>query len=202
MFSRIRLSGTLMKLNAGTCRREDGAVAASRKAPKDLMKRSSSRFLSSLLIIAGIVVFDQAVKGWAAAVLQYAPNQVKTFIPGFMNLRYMENTGAAFSLFANATWILGLVSAILAAIIILFLWRGRRSGSWLFQIALSFIAGGALGNVIDRFRLGYVVDMLEFDFVQFAVFNVADSFVCIGALLFAIYVLIAPNRVRKAEQTS
>ena len=154
------------------------------------MPKNIRRFVISLVIIAAIIVFDQIVKQWASTVLADLPGQQTAFIPGFMRLRYMRNTGAAFSLFSNATWILGLISAVLAGVIIWFLWRGRNNGSKLFQISLAFIAGGALGNVIDRFRLGYVVDMLEFDFVQFAIFNVADSFVCVGAVLFAIYVLI------------
>lgn len=166
------------------------------------MNKTTKRFVAALIIILAIVVFDQLVKLWAAAVLQQAPGQVLPFIPGFMDLRYMQNTGAAFSLFANSTWVLGAISAALAAVIIYFLWRGRGNGSLLYLISLSFIGGGAIGNVIDRFRLGYVVDMLEFEFVRFAVFNVADSFVCVGAVLFAVYILARADRSEKAETAS
>lgn len=163
------------------------------------MKRTTRRFVAALAAIAAIVLFDQLVKFWAVAVLREAPGQLLPFIPGFIDLRYMQNTGAAFSLFSNSTWVLGTVSAVLAAVIIYFLWRGRGNGSLLYLLSLSFIAGGAIGNIIDRFRLGYVVDMLEFEFIQFAVFNVADSFVCVGAVLFAVYILIGPDRTKKAE---
>ncbi|MBD5560743.1 MAG: signal peptidase II [Clostridia bacterium] len=166
------------------------------------MEKKNRRFYAALILIAAIVVFDQLVKLWADAVLQAAPGQVLPFIPGFMDLRYVQNTGAAFSLFAGATWVLGLISLILAVIIIYFLWRGRRSGSLLYMLSLSFIAGGALGNVIDRFRLGHVVDMLEFQFVQFAIFNVADCFVCVGAVLFAICILTSTDRAKKTETAS
>lgn len=166
------------------------------------MHRGTKRFAAGLVIIAAIVIFDQLVKLWAARVLEQVPGQVLPFIPGFMDLRYMQNTGAAFSLFSGSTWILGSISAALAAVIIYFLWRGRSNGSWLYLISLSFIAGGALGNVIDRFRLGYVVDMLEFEFVRFAVFNVADSFVCVGAVLFAVYIIVSADRPRKTETAS
>lgn len=161
------------------------------------MPKNVKRFVVSLILIAAIILFDQLVKLWAAQVLAQMPQQQMDFIPGFMRLRYIRNSGAAFSLFSNATWLLGIISAVLAVLIIWFLWRGRRNGSWLFQISLAFIAGGALGNVIDRFRLGYVVDMLEFDFVQFAIFNVADSFVCVGAVLFAVYVLMHNSKAEK-----
>lgn len=165
------------------------------------MKKTTKRFVAALIAIGVIVLFDQLVKLWAASVLRAEPGQVMAFLPGFMDLRYMENTGAAFSLFSNSTWVLGTISAVLAAVIIYFLWRGRANRSRLYWVALTFIAGGALGNVLDRFRLGYVVDMLEFEFVQFAVFNVADAFVCIGAVLFAVYILASADRTGKAEAT-
>lgn len=163
------------------------------------MPKSTKRFIISLTIIAAIIVFDQLVKFWAHSVLAHQPGGQMDFIPGILRLRYIRNSGAAFSLFSGATWILGIISAALAVVIIWFLWRGRKNGSRMYQISLAFIAGGALGNVIDRFRLGYVVDMLEFDFVQFAIFNVADSFVCVGAVLFAIYILMHNSDARKAQ---
>ena len=162
------------------------------------LMKGNRRFAAGLVIILAIILFDQLVKLWASTVLREAPGQLLPFIPGFMDLRYMQNTGAAFSLFSESTWILGTISAALAAVIVYFLWRGR-SRPLLYTVALSFIAGGAIGNVIDRFRLGYVVDMLEFEFVRFAVFNVADSFVCVGAVLFAVYIIMSADRPEKVE---
>ena len=71
--------------------------------------------------------------------------------------------------------------------------------SQLFNVAMAFIAGGAIGNLIDRVAQGYVTDMLQFTFVDFAVFNVADSFVCIGAVLLGIWVIWFWDKHKKTE---
>lgn len=156
------------------------------------MKSSSNhrrQLVFCVVMIGGIVLFDQLVKLWAVRVLSQASGGMLPLIPGFMGLRYMENTGAAFSMFSEHTWLLGVLSTALAAIIIWLLYRYRDNPSWLLRVALCFIAGGAIGNVIDRFGRGYVVDMLDFEFMDFAIFNVADSFVCVGAVMFCIYVI-------------
>ncbi len=150
------------------------------------LKKQSVLFIA---MIAGVVLFDQGIKYWASGVLQYLPGKTMAFIPGFMNLHYVENTGAAFSLFSNATWLLALLSAVMACVVIWFLWKYRTVDSWLYKLSMCFIAGGAIGNLIDRVFLGYVVDMLEFDFIRFAVFNVADSFVCVGAVMLGIFII-------------
>ena len=151
-------------------------------------------------LIGGIVVLDQIVKWWARDVLQSMPGGTTSLIPGVMRLRYAENTGAAFSMWAGHTWLLGVLSAVLSAFIILLLYHFRNVKSNLLRISLCFIAGGALGNVIDRFTLGYVVDMLEFETVRFAVFNVADSFVCVGAVMFCFYILFFSNSGEQIER--
>ncbi|MGI6153882.1 MAG: signal peptidase II [Christensenellaceae bacterium] len=142
-----------------------------------------------MLLIAGIVLFDQLVKYAAATQLTQLPGKTMEFIPGFMDFTYVENTGAAFNMFSGATWILGVISLVLAGVIIYLMFRFKNIRSRLFMLALAFIAGGALGNVVDRFFRGFVVDMLEFTFVDFAVFNVADSFVSIGAVMLAVYII-------------
>ncbi len=153
-----------------------------------------------VLIIAGAIIFDQAVKYWASTVLQHVPGQTLDFIPGFMNFHYVENTGAAFSLFSNATPFLAVVSAVMAVVLIVFLWKYRNIKSNLFRLSMCFIIGGAIGNLIDRVFLGYVVDMLEFSFVNFAIFNVADSFACIGAVMLAIFIIWFWDKHQKKEK--
>lgn len=168
------------------------------------MRGSRSRHLRELLlcicVIGGIIVFDQLVKYWARMELQNIPGQMMGFVPGIMSLRYMQNTGAAFSMWSGATQLLGVLSAALSVLIIWLLYKYRDNPSCLLRLSLCFIAGGALGNVIDRMTLGYVVDMLEFDFVRFAVFNVADSFVCVGAVMFCVYVLFCTKSADEKEQ--
>lgn len=162
-------------------------------------KRYTRQLILCACVILGIVILDQAVKYWARAVLQSAPAGTLPFIPGFVVMHYMENTGAAFSMWPGRTWILGILSAALSAFIIWLLYHYRQNKSLLFRMSLCFIAGGAIGNVIDRLTLGYVVDMIEFEFVRFAVFNVADSFVCIGAVMFCIYILFCSKDDKEHE---
>jgi signal peptidase II len=156
--------------------------------------------LIEIIIIGGIVLFDQLVKVAAANALPALPGNTFVFIPGFASFTYMQNTGAAFSLFSNATWLLTVLSMVLAAGLFVVLYKTRKVHSVLLKLSLMFIIGGAIGNIIDRIFLGYVRDMIEFTFVNFAVFNVADSFVTIGAVLLGIYLLFYWDKDKKGRQ--
>jgi len=114
-----------------------------------------------------------------------------TLIPGVLALTYAENTGMAFSLFSGRAWALGVVSAvcILVGWVVL---RRYRLGA-ISRVAAMLMLGGAVGNMIDRFFRGYVVDMFEALFVDFAIFNVADAALTVGAILMAISLLFRPN---------
>jgi len=152
-----------------------------------------------ILLIAAIVAGDQIVKFFVASTMSVG--QSMQFIPGFMNITYVQNTGAAFSMFSNATWLLALISAVMAVVVIYFLLRYRKKfNSRLFSFSMAFIAGGAIGNVIDRIAHGYVIDMMEFDFVHFAIFNVADCFVTFGAIMFAVFVIWFWDKKKKTEK--
>ena len=151
-----------------------------------------------VILIALIVAGDQLVKYAVASTM--AVGQSISFIPGFMNITYVQNTGAAFSIFSNATWLLAIVSAVMAVVVVFCLFRFRkRFDSKLFNFSMAFIAAGAIGNVIDRIAHGYVIDMLEFDFVNFAIFNVADCFVTFGAIMFAVFVIWFWDKKKKTE---
>lgn len=111
-----------------------------------------------------------------------------TVIPRLFQLTYVRNTGMAFSLLRGGRWFFLVVTVMALALMILSVlkkWVNHPTGLW----ALAAIAGGAVGNLIDRVSLGYVVDMIEVTFVNFAVFNVADCFVVCGAVLLVIYTL-------------
>ena len=114
-----------------------------------------------------------------------------TLIPGVVGLRYAENTGMAFSLFSGRPWLLGLVSA--TVILIGFLALRRYRLGTLARIAAMLMLGGALGNMIDRLFIGYVVDMFEFLFVDFAIFNVADAALTVGCALMAFSLIFRPD---------
>ena len=155
----------------------------------NLTKANKNRIIF-VLIIFGIVVFDQITK---IAVQNYFENLGETsapFIPGFMRLTYVHNTGMAFSFFSGAAWLLAVFSAAMAAVVIYILFKyASKFNSKLFDLALCFLAGGAIGNLIDRITRGYVIDMMDFEFVDFAIFNVADCFVTFGAVFLAVFVI-------------
>lgn len=151
-----------------------------------------------VLLIAAIVIGDQIAKYFTVTNLPVGGSV--TFIPGFMDFTHVRNTGAAFSLFSNGTWLLALLSAVMAVVVIFLLFKYKKqANSKLFNIAMAFIAGGAIGNLIDRIVQGYVTDMMQFSFVNFAVFNVADCFVTFGAVMLGIWVLWFWDRHKKTE---
>jgi len=144
-----------------------------------------------LLLAAIIVAADQAVKSWAVANLQ--GRGAVDFIPGLINFYYAENTGAAFSMLRNMRWLFIGVS-IIASIAIMYVILARKVKSPWGLIPLSMVLGGAVGNLIDRIFAGYVVDMFEFSFVRFAIFNVADMFVTVGGVIFCVYYVFTETR--------
>lgn len=109
-------------------------------------------------------------------------------VEGLFQFTYVQNTGMAFSMLRGGRWFFLVVTVFALALMVLAIkkkWINHPTGLW----ALASIAGGAVGNLIDRVRLGYVVDMIEVTFMNFAVFNVADCFVVCGAILLIIYTL-------------
>ena len=132
------------------------------------------------LFAAGIVAVDQFTKYLTVA--NIALGQDVPFIPGFLGFTYLQNTGAAFSSFEGMQWLFALIFILFTAAII---WEYRQNSmkfskfEWWCIIA---IYGGGLGNMIDRVRLGYVVDMIRTEFMVFPVFNVADCFITCGTI--------------------
>ena len=113
-------------------------------------------------------------------------------INGIFHITYAKNTGAAFSIFEGNNTILSIITAVLLIAIVGFLVY-KKPSSKILTLALVMIVAGGAGNLMDRFRFGYVVDFFDFRLINFAVFNTADSFVVIGACLLAIYMLFLDN---------
>lgn len=111
-----------------------------------------------------------------------------TLIPNIVQLVYVKNTGAAFSLLSGKTYVLSLISLAVCIIIVAYLIK-KKPQSILFLISLGMILGGAVGNLIDRAFRNFVVDYIELCFVQFPVFNLADIAITCGAVLLMIYVI-------------
>jgi len=138
------------------------------------------------ILIAVLVAADQLVKH---LVRTHIPLYTTlNFLPHTIELTYVRNTGAAFSLLSEHTWILTLISSVVAVgIAVAIARRVVRHPFGLFS--LSLVLAGAVGNLIDRVVLGYVTDMFNFLFIRFAVFNVADICVVVGGIATCVYLL-------------
>lgn len=154
--------------------------------------------MAYLLTILLCVAADQAVKLYVVSRL--ALYESAPLIPGVVEMLYVQNTGAGFSLLEGYTWVLTAVTAVLMAGIAVLLVK-KRFPHPLAMWTMTAILGGGLGNLIDRVRLGYVVDMFNFQFMRYPVFNVADILVVGGVIGFAAYYLLLHDRVsaRKEE---
>ena len=152
-----------------------------------------------LFVIVVAVFLDQLTK--YLTVLHLKPVDTVPIIEDVLHLTYVENTGAAFGMMKDARWIF-MITSTLAIIGILVYLFCKRPESKLECLSLSFIVGGGIGNMIDRTALGYVVDMIDFRLINFAVFNVADSFVCIGAGVMILHLFIMTAQEYKATKAA
>ena len=146
------------------------------------MKRKVSIFISILLLI----FLDQAVKGYV--VKEIPLGGMRRFIPKVVSLTYLKNSGAAFSMLENQQWFFAIITLIAMGAAFVYLYRHIRGSIWLL-LGLTLIISGGIGNFIDRVRQGFVVDMFHLDFVNFAIFNVADIYLTVGVGLLLIYLL-------------
>lgn len=146
-----------------------------------------------LYVLALLVLLaDQGSKAWVVAAHPAWPADGLELIRGFFALDYSVNTGGAFGILPQGTLLLALAAGIAAAAILLYSLRARQPLPRLLAVALALPLGGAIGNLLDRVRLGHVVDFLAVYAGphrqwQFPVFNVADSAICIGVGLLALY---------------
>lgn len=152
--------------------------------------------MSYFLLAAALVVLDQLVK---LLVLRLIPLGGRVpMIPHLVELTYVQNTGAAFSLFSRHTWVLAVVSLAVSLVLAAALWKGFFRHP-LGKLTLSLLLAGAVGNLIDRALRGYVVDMFNFLFMHFAVFNVADICVVVGGIGAAAYYLFLADRLEPGK---
>ena len=139
-----------------------------------------------VVMAALLVALDQLVK---YLVLTYIPlGGHVPFLPYLVELTYVQNTGAAFSMFEEHTWVLALVSLAMSAVLAVALWKNFFRHP-LGKVTLTLLLAGAVGNLIDRVFRGFVVDMFNVLFMHFAVFNVADICVVVGGIAAAVYYL-------------
>ena len=140
-------------------------------------------------LTAVLVILDLLLKNWAQSNLQGEPRRV--LIPGVLGLTYFENPGAAFGFLANVAWGRTALTILVIVLLIGMIWYYWRMPydrkSWFVRVPIIFIFAGGLGNLIDRVALGAVRDMLEFLFISFAIFNLADVFVTGGIFVFLFF---------------
>ena len=137
-------------------------------------------------IIAALIVLDQLVKAYV--VQNIALGEVKTWIPNFVSLTYLQNRGAAFSMLQDQQWFFTVITLVVMAGAIWYLHKHLDDSLWTV-LGLMLIISGGLGNFIDRVSQGFVVDMFHLDFVNFAIFNVADSYLTVGVIVLMIAML-------------
>ena len=153
-----------------------------------------------VLIIAGLVAIDRVTK--IAAVSALKSGDTKEFLFGSFQLRYTENTGAAFSSFSDNKVILIVFTSLVIALC-LFVLMTNKVRSKAASVCLLLIVSGGIGNLIDRVANGFVVDFIEPLFMNFAVFNVADIFITVGGILlicYEIYTLISEKKQSKENK--
>ena len=151
-------------------------------------------------IIVGVISLDQLTK-WLAVIYLKGEASFPLW-QDVLHFTYAENRGMAFGMLEDHRWVFMVLSTVGILAILFYLLRFRPASLWM-RISLSMIVGGGIGNMIDRVILGYVVDFIDFTLIDFAIFNVADSFVCVGAgmtILYLIYDIVREARTQKQAE--
>ena len=144
-----------------------------------------------LVLAGGLVLLDQISKAWMSERL--STGDTIAAIPGLLDLQLVHNTGAAFSLLTGSTLLLGSLSLIVTVGLLVWLRRQRSLSLWQ-GLAVAFLLGGTLGNGIDRWRLGYVIDFLALVPIDFPVFNAADIAINLAVFCFLLDLLTQGER--------
>jgi len=160
--------------------------------------------IKKISVWGGIIAASIALDIWTKilAVDNLMGNGSVGFIPGILRFSYVENTGAAFGIMKDKRWFFIIVSTIAIIAMLAVLVIRHKDFSILSGASLAMVIGGGIGNQIDRIAKGYVVDFLEFEFIRFPVFNIADSFITVGAVLMIVFILaeeIRNSRKKKKE---
>lgn len=162
-----------------------------------MTKRDLIWKLAYLAIAGGVFLIDQATKAWAVRRLRFGDDLL--VIPGFLNMAYAENTGVAFSMLddhgSTGRWGLSIVALIAGTLVIYFFWRTPRTDDRVMG-ALALLLAGIVGNVVDRIRLGFVVDFIDVQFGSwhYPTFNVADMAIVAGAGLLIIDMFLSKRK--------
>lgn len=168
----------------------------------------NKRFILSISLVCGIfafiLIFDILSKHFITQALPHVGDSMDV-IPGFINFVYIQNTGAAWGMLAGRPVFLIIVSIIILAIYLWFyairLKRLKNNSSITLAVSVGLIAGGCIGNLVDRIAFGYVRDFINFQFMDFPVFNVADIALTVGIIIMVIYFIFIYSKEDKKMQT-
>ena len=156
------------------------------------------KLIKYILLIIGIVAVDQWTK-WI--VVEHIPLYGRVeFLPGILSWTYAQNTGAAWSMLEGQRWLFVVVFVVLTVLLLLEYFKFRMPFTALERWLIAAVYAGGLGNIIDRVRLGYVVDMIKTDFMDFPVFNVADCFISCGCILLMIRLIFLNKAFWKEDK--
>ena len=156
------------------------------------------QFFIMALFALGIAAADQITKYLVVANIPLYADV--PFLPGIVQLTYVQNTGAAFSMLEGMRWLFLIIFIVLTVLIFFEYFRSPMPFTKLERWCIAAIYGGGLGNMIDRVRLGYVVDMIETQFMDFPVFNVADCFITCGCILLIVHLVFFNKPFWKEEK--
>lgn len=159
-----------------------------------MKKQTICKLLAGAIILVGIAL-DQLTKYLAVAHLK--PIGSYPLWRGVLHLTYVENRGAAFGMLADSRWVFMVISSIALSALLVYFYFFAKHYTYLGCIALGMIISGGIGNMIDRTALGYVVDFIDFTLINFAVFNFADTIVCVGAGLLVLAILLDGDGKKK-----
>ena len=140
------------------------------------------------LISVAVVILDQLSKFIAVKYLM--PVSSFPIIKDVIHFTYVENKGAAFGMLQDQRRVFMVISTVMIAVLIFIMVKYKKYFHPLMLIGIAFVFGGGIGNMIDRTLLGYVVDFIDFTLINFAVFNIADSFICVGVGLMLLDVIL------------
>ena len=155
-------------------------------------------YILMALFAAGAVALDQWTK--ALTVASIPLHSRVPFWDGLFHFTYLQNTGAAFSSFQGQQWLFALIFAVFTLLLVVELRKNSMGFRPLERWCIVAIWAGGLGNMIDRVRLGYVVDMIEVEFIRFPVFNVADCFITCGCVLLIAHLVLFNREFWKDEK--
>ena len=155
-------------------------------------------YIIMAVFAALIIIADQVTKLLTVANI---PLYTRVdFLPGILSLTYVQNDGAAFSMLEGQQWLFALVFAVFAGFIIWEFSKKRFPFKTFERFCIVAVFAGGLGNMIDRLRLGYVVDMITTDFMNFPVFNIADIFITCGCILLMLHLVFFNKDFWKDEK--